>query len=76
MEQCGFLIENGILINVFERYYIDGIQQYEIGHSDDLSLITASKVSFRIISKRDNIDISKFDNDFNLKLDEGLNTTY
>lgn len=62
-----FLIEDNKLINVFKEQYIDNIKQYEIAIPIELDLIVTNELSFMLYARQMNIDISEYDEDFNLK---------
>ena len=67
MIHYAFLIEDNKLIQVNKDYYINNIKQYDIAVPDKIILIVTTKDAFMLYVNIHNIDITNFDEDFNLK---------
>lgn len=67
MIHYAFLIEDNKLIQVNKDYYINNIKQYDIAVPDEILLIVTTKDAFMLYVNIHNIDITNFDEDFNLK---------
>ena len=67
MIHYAFLIEDNKLIQVNKDYYINNIKQYDIAVPDEIILIVTTKDAFMLYVNIHNIDITNFDEDFNLK---------
>lgn len=67
MIHYAFLIEDNKLIHVNKDYYINNIKQYDIAVPDEILLIVTTKDAFMLYVNIHNIDITNFDEDFNLK---------